>query len=79
MPYLPKICDRCGQEELSGVSICDATAHIFDHAEGVCSCGGQLRILDGTYTHLGGPINLCHASPADVGRFRRAKERLGLL
>lgn len=79
MPYLPMICDQCGREELSGVSLDDATAHISGHVEGVCACGGKLRILDGTYTHLGGPVNLCRASPADMERFRLAKLRLGLL
>lgn len=79
MPYIPMICDRCGREELSSVSLSDATAHIHDHVEGECACGGRLRIIDGTYTHLGGPINLCHASAVEVERFRQAKAHLGLL
>jgi len=34
-------------------------------------------ILDGTYVHLGGPINLCNTSPQDIARFKQASAKLG--
>lgn len=77
MPNIPAFCNRCGEACLSQVSIKDATMHIHDHQEGPCPCGGTFVILDGTYTHLGGPINLCNASDDAIARFKEALKRLG--
>ncbi len=76
MPKIPAMCDRCGKVQTSEVSIRDATMHIRDHSEGPCPCGGTFRLLDGTYVHLGGPINLCNAPEDDIARFKRALREL---
>lgn len=69
MPKLPAMCDKCGAISLSAVTVKDCTCHIQDHVSGACECGGEIRILDGTYSHLGGPLNYCRAREADQARF----------
>ncbi len=78
MPRIPVICDRCGRARLSSVVIKDSTYHIKDQSEGPCECGGTLRFLDGTYTHLGGPINFCRAPDEDIARFKDACRACGV-
>lgn len=77
MPFIPAICDKCGKTVESEVWIKDATYHIHDHVEGGCECGGALHILDGTYTHLGGPINFCNAPEADIKKFKEMCAQTG--
>lgn len=78
MPQIPVICDRCGQAKLSSVVIRDSTYHIAGEDDGPCDCGGTFRFLDGTYTHLGGPINFCRAPEADIARFKQACQACGV-
>jgi hypothetical protein len=70
MPNIPAVCDKCGNSVLSEVIVKDCTMHIHGHTEGPCACGGTFRILDGTYSHLGGPLNYCRATEADLAKFR---------
>jgi 4-carboxymuconolactone decarboxylase len=76
MPHIPAICDRCGKAAWSKVYIKDDTYHLSDMTEGPCGCGGVLRILDGTYTHLGGPLGFCRAPQKERERFYRAMQDL---
>ena len=76
VPNIPALCDRCGQARLSQVQIRDETMHIRDHREGPCPCGGEFRILDGTYVHLGGPINICNTSDESIAKFKEALRSL---
>lgn len=76
MPKIPAICNQCGQATLSEVSISDETMHIHGEEVGPCACGGTYVFLDGTYVHLGGPINLCNASPDDIARFKAVSAQL---
>lgn len=78
MPRIPVICDRCGGAKLSHVTISDNTYHLSGETEGPCACGGTMRFLDGTYTHLGGPINFCRAPEADIARFKQACRSCGV-
>ena len=77
MPKIPAICDKCGKAIKSDIGLKDATAHIYGHIEGSCDCGGTFRILDGTYTHLGGPINFCNAPPEQKAKFKEAAAEVG--
>lgn len=77
MPKIPAICDKCGDVCRSQVFISDETIHIHGEEAGPCACGGTYVFLDGTYVHLGGPINLCNTSPQAVARFKAASARLG--
>ena len=77
MPKIPAICDRCGAVVNSDIGLKDATAHVHGHCEGGCPCGGTFRILDGTYTHLGGPINFCNAPPEQIAIFIKAAAEVG--
>ena len=76
MPKLPALCDRCGEACLSRVNISDETIFVEDHREGACPCGGTYIILDGTYVHLGGSINLINTSRENIDRFKEALRRL---
>ncbi|MGD8563565.1 MAG: hypothetical protein PVG03_13550 [Desulfarculaceae bacterium] len=76
MPQIPAVCDKCGKVELSSVLIKDNTYHIKDYVERTCECGGSLRILDGTYTHLGGPINFCRAPEESLIKFKEITDQL---
>lgn len=78
MPNLPAVCDKCGAAVLSKVIVKDCTMHIHGHVEGACDCGGSIRILDGTYSHLGGPLNFCRAAEADLAKFRDLCRRCGV-
>jgi hypothetical protein len=78
MPRIPAICDACGRALPSRVGLQDSTAHIHGHVEGACDCGGTLRILDGTYSHLGGPLNFCRAPAQEQARFREACRACGV-
>ncbi len=78
MPFIPAVCDKCGAVSLSGVNVKDCTCHIYDHVEGACQCGGAIRILNGTYSHLGGPLNFCRATEADLARFQDMCRRCGV-
>ncbi len=69
MPKLPAVCDKCGTAVLSQVRVKDCTCHMKDQVVGDCECGGVIRILDGTYSHLGGPLNYCRATEADLAKF----------
>jgi hypothetical protein len=69
MPNLPAVCDKCGAISLSDVKVKDCTCHIKDQVAGACECGGALKILDGTYSHLGGPLNYCRATKEDQAKF----------
>lgn len=75
---IPAFCDKCGQPRPSGVHIADSTYHLKDQEAGRCPCGGTMRLLDGTYSHLGGPLNFCRAPEEDVARFRAACRQLGV-
>ena len=77
MPHIPTICDRCGEPAWSDILIKDDTYHLSGMVTGTCHCGGNMRILDGTYTHLGGPLGFCRASKEDRERFYKAMEALG--
>ena len=77
MPRIPALCDKCGKVIESEVYLKDATAHIHGHVEGDCPCGGSFRILDGTYTHLGGPINFCNAPAEQIAIFKEAAAQTG--
>ena len=76
MPHIPAICDSCGQPAWSKVYISDDTYHLKDIEAGPCECGGTYRILDGTYTHLGGPLGYCRAPQEDRERFYQAMQLL---
>ena len=76
MPQIPAVCEKCGKAYNSQVWIKDSTYHIRDHVAGECECGGQVRILDGTYTHLGGPINFCNAPEETKTKFQELCSRL---
>lgn len=78
MPNLPEICDRCGAVQLSRVTVKDCTCHIKDHVEGLCQCGGNMRILDGTYSHLGGPLNYSRATEEDRAKFLEMCHQCGV-
>jgi hypothetical protein len=78
MPFIPAVCDKCGSIRLSDVKVKDCTCHIKDHIDGVCQCGGNLRVLGGTYSHLGGPLNYCRASQADLTKFRDMCRKCGV-
>jgi 4-carboxymuconolactone decarboxylase len=76
MPHIPAICDRCQKAVWSKVYIKDDTYHLNDTVEGNCECGGTFRVLDGTYTHLGGPLGYCRAPKEDRERFYKAMQEL---
>ena len=77
MPHLPAICDQCGRPAWSRHYIRDNTYHLSDCQDGKCECGGTFKVLDGTYTHLGGPLNFCNAPECDRDKFYQAMEALG--
>ncbi|MFH1033638.1 MAG: hypothetical protein V1806_03955 [Pseudomonadota bacterium] len=76
MPKVPAICNRCGHVCRSRVFISDETIHIHGEEVGPCACGGTYVFLDGTYVHLGGPINLCNTSSEEIARFKEASAKL---
>jgi len=78
MPMIPAVCDSCGRPRPSLVKIQDATMHLAGETGGACACGGTLRLIDGTYSHLGGPINLCRAPAEDLKRFAAACRACGV-
>jgi len=78
MPRIPAICDKCETVYLSKVQVKDCTCHIQGHVEGPCVCGGKIRILDGTYSHLGGALNYCRASGENQAKFGQMCELCGV-
>lgn len=77
MPKIPAICEQCGKPVLSPVEIRDETRHLRDASVGTCVCGGTLRMLDGTYSHLGGPLNFSNAQAMDKALFCKIMDELG--
>lgn len=77
MPHIPAICNKCGDVRRSDVYISDETMHIHGEEAGPCACGGTFLFVDGTYVHLGGPLNLCNTSPEEIARFKAAEAKLG--
>ena len=76
MPNIPAICDQCEKVVWSKLYIKDDTYHLSGMVEGPCRCGGTFKVLDGTYTHLGGPLGFCRAPQEDRERFYKAMQSL---
>lgn len=72
MASIPKICNRCGRVENSGVYLSNVVGfYQGEHAAGTCSCGGTFVVQGAVYNEYAGVLSATARTPGGAATLRR--------